>query len=105
MSPRRLGQFGLGIIGVGATSTLIGIATGITLQCTVAGCPPSAGTGFQGIGVQGFAVVYYNACNACTISYWVVVGVLLVLIGVAMFSVDTVLKRRSLFNEQSNSVQ
>ena len=105
MSPRRFGQVGLGVIGVGALSTLIGIVTGITLQCHVAGCPPSAGSGFQGIAVQGLAVVYYDACNACTISYWVVAGVLLVLIGAAMFSVDMVLKRRSVFNGQSNSVQ
>jgi len=83
MTLRRLGQYSLGTIGVGTLSTLIGIATGITLQCEVAGCPPSAGSGFQGIGVQGFAVVYYNGCNACTISYWVVIGMLLILVGTA----------------------
>lgn len=92
---RRLSQFGIGIVGVGVVSTLIGIATGVTRQCTVLGCPPSAGSGFQGIGVQGLAVVYYSGCNACTISYWVVIGVLLQLIGTVLFSSDVVLRRLS----------
>jgi len=103
MTLRRLGQYGLGIISLGTLSTLIGIATGITLHCELAGCPPSVGYGFQGIGVQGFAVVYYKGCNACTISYWVVFGVLLVLVGTIMFSGEMILKRRSGFTELVHS--
>lgn len=72
------------LFALGSVSTLLGIFTGVTLGCTVVGCSPSAPTGFQGIGIEGYALVYYQGCNACTISPFISVGALLLFAGLVV---------------------
>jgi hypothetical protein len=81
MRGRFVTRVGGALVGVGAISVVIGLLTGVTLGCTLVGCLPSAGTGFQGFGIEGMMLVYYRGCNACTISPWIVLGGLLLVAG------------------------
>lgn len=84
MQAHLLTRGGIVLAGAGFISVVVGILTGITVSCTLAGCLPSAGTGFQGFGIEGVALVYYRGCNACTISPWVVLGGILSVVGMAV---------------------